>query len=665
MIPARAGFTLPLRARQCAWPGSSPLARGLHPPSPGRAPHHRIIPARAGFTVVASATPVLREDHPRSRGVYATGSGWSGAAAGSSPLARGLRQRHGRIPPAGRIIPARAGFTPYLSLGLDIGGDHPRSRGVYSFPPASTAWSTDHPRSRGVYTSSGSRAASCPGSSPLARGLPDRDGQGRQHSRIIPARAGFTEHPRTARFLGWDHPRSRGVYTPNVGASTIIPGSSPLARGLRLLDPVNRRRCRIIPARAGFTTHFSWAPTTLRDHPRSRGVYGQRGGDVLSPAGSSPLARGLHELVRLVLCHVRIIPARAGFTEDGSRRGSRWRDHPRSRGVYSATFLSRKRMWGSSPLARGLPRPTRRGAGVAGIIPARAGFTRSARWGAWRAPDHPRSRGVYSTTVSNFRVPDGSSPLARGLRPDAPEAGDEPGIIPARAGFTYGRHCGRPRSGDHPRSRGVYSPGWSKPPESNGSSPLARGLHGRRRAAVRHRGIIPARAGFTSQNVEVAYFTWDHPRSRGVYESIQTTDTGPTGSSPLARGLHGGRGVPVRGARIIPARAGFTGLRRAPPHQVPDHPRSRGVYPIRLISDSMNSGSSPLARGLPIPLTVECGRGGIIPARAGFTGSSGRRSPSCRDHPRSRGVYMRWTAAGPPTAWIIPARAGFTLRPST
>ena len=192
MIPARAGFTLPLRARQCAWPGSSPLARGLHPPSPGRAPHHRIIPARAGFTVVASATPVLREDHPRSRGVYATGSGWSGAAAGSSPLARGLRQRHGRIPPAGRIIPARAGFTPYLSLGLDIGGDHPRSRGVYKNSRANAPDDDgSSPLARGLLVSTGVNGV-VNGSSPLARGLHVERFTSGVLSRIIPARAGFT-----------------------------------------------------------------------------------------------------------------------------------------------------------------------------------------------------------------------------------------------------------------------------------------------------------------------------------------------------------------------------------------------------------------------------------------------------------------------------------------
>ena len=71
--------------------------------------------------------------------------------------------------------------------------------------------------------------------------------------------------------------------------------------------------------------------------------------------------------------------------------------------------------------------------------------------------------------------------------------------------------------------------------------------------------------------------------------------------------------------RIIPARAGFTHdeCRRA--GRDSDHPRSRGVYCLsqRLLRHLI--GSSPLARGLPIILSVPSGFFGIIPARAGFT----------------------------------------------
>ena len=51
------------------------------------------------------------EDHPRSRGVYATPELIAEVMEGSSPLARGLRLNESRVLGLGGIIPARAGFT--------------------------------------------------------------------------------------------------------------------------------------------------------------------------------------------------------------------------------------------------------------------------------------------------------------------------------------------------------------------------------------------------------------------------------------------------------------------------------------------------------------------------------------------------------------------------
>ena len=51
--------------------GSSPLARGLHPNEGAVRVIDGIIPARAGFTDVASFKTLSPTDHPRSRGVYA------------------------------------------------------------------------------------------------------------------------------------------------------------------------------------------------------------------------------------------------------------------------------------------------------------------------------------------------------------------------------------------------------------------------------------------------------------------------------------------------------------------------------------------------------------------------------------------------------------------
>ena len=91
--------------------GSSPLARGL-PTHWFHVKHaSRIIPARAGFTLRPPLYSGRAMDHPRSRGVYLGVTAPILAAFGSSPLARGLRQAGPVDDVAGRIIPARAGFT--------------------------------------------------------------------------------------------------------------------------------------------------------------------------------------------------------------------------------------------------------------------------------------------------------------------------------------------------------------------------------------------------------------------------------------------------------------------------------------------------------------------------------------------------------------------------
>ena len=61
---------------------------------------------------------------------------------------------------------------------------------------------------------------------------------------------------------------------------------------------------------------------------------------MMYSAGSSPLARGLLRHPTAVLLQRGIIPARAGFTRSGRGRGMRAGDHPRSRGVYMLRVVS-------------------------------------------------------------------------------------------------------------------------------------------------------------------------------------------------------------------------------------------------------------------------------------------------------------------------------------
>ena len=335
------------------------------------------------------------------------------------------------------------------------------------------------------------------GSSPLARGLRQEDWQDHVRPGIIPARAGFTTVWAAAAASGRDHPRSRGVYTAGSPCGRSRSGSSPLARGLQRVQPRRPARGGIIPARAGFTSPRSRAAPSCPDHPRSRGVYPTPARGAPFGRGSSPLARGLLHRRRGHPPPLRIIPARAGFTRSGPERGGLCRDHPRSRGVYTPPSFPADRMTGSSPLARGLRRSLLLLGGPVRIIPARAGFTARPRRRDRSRRDHPRSRGVYSRSSAKARLSPGSSPLARGLPEHEQRQGQEPGIIPARAGFTADGAHGPARFRDHPRSRGVYVAQDLIDREGLGSSPLARGLQARRRPSDGVPGIIPARAGFT------------------------------------------------------------------------------------------------------------------------------------------------------------------------
>ena len=152
-----------------------------------------------------------------------------------------------------------------------------------------------------------------------------------------------------------------------------------------------------------------------------------------------------------------------------------------------------------------------------GIIPARAGFTNTGSMPLCRAPDHPRSRGVYASMSTDEATAQGSSPLARGLllygRTDLMAVR----IIPARAGFTGTAGRLSTNCTDHPRSRGVYKRSVESADWFAGSSPLARGLRRPWRSLTR--------------------VCTDHPRSRGVYLLADTHEAGLAGSSPLARGL--------------------------------------------------------------------------------------------------------------------------------
>jgi len=196
-----------------------------------------------------------------------------------------------------RLIPARAGRTRSVWVGIFGQGAHPRSRGAHA--------ATQRPQ------------AVVEGSSPLARG------------------ARGTSRP--SRASGPAHPRSRGAHVVLVEAAAVARGSSPLARGAPVLGVPYVRRRGLIPARAGRTSALSPSPLCRRAHPRSRGAHCRPRWGCSGRPGSSPLARGAHSPRIVVDPDPGLIPARAGRTACGHGRAAPRRAHPRSRGAHAAS----------------------------------------------------------------------------------------------------------------------------------------------------------------------------------------------------------------------------------------------------------------------------------------------------------------------------------------
>ncbi len=235
---------------------------------------------------------------------------------------------------------------------------------------------------------------------------------------------------------------------------------------------------------------------------------------------------------------------------------------------------------------------------------------------------------------------------------------------------------GLPRSGKRPRVRGVDPPNVTPSTESSGASPLRgadpadgctrtsrSGASPRARGRQRHRhrrrfavGSIPACAGPTRGARSGRSGVRKHPRVRGADSPARWRGTVVAEASPRARGRPqacAGENPPVRS---IPACAGPTAGwrgRRIPPGK---HPRVRGadelVAPVRAELGE----ASPRARGRLGGGFQGLRRRRSIPACAGPTSISSRRSSSSRKHPRVRGADLEFGGSAP-RAWEASPRA--------
>ena len=213
----------------------------------------------------------------------------------------------------------------------------------------------------------------------------------------------------------------------------------------------------------------------------------------------------------------------------------------------------------------------------------------------------------------------GSSPLARGTREEARRRGGADRFIPARAGNTAGSIRPPPPPSVHPRSRGEHGSRSISPPNTRGSSPLARGTQSSpHRSSLRFR-FIPARAGNTVTGPPARGPAAVHPRSRGEHGKRSSITESFRGSSPLARGTPGGCLLAAVGQAV--------------------HPRSRGEHSGSHEEFCAFAGSSPLARGTPRAASLKGSLIRFIPARAGNTMRTVRSAAACQVHPRTRGEH--------------------------
>ena len=231
--------------------GSSPLTRGkLRDQEPERVVGG-LIPAHAGKTARAAATPSWRPAHPRSRGENSSTSSIRGRCSGSSPLTRGKR---GDAPACAAflgLIPAHAGKTPGAEHGAAGAPAHPRSRGENWIIEVSS----EKPS----------------GSSPLTRGKHRLIAQAGMLVGLIPAHAGKTCHVRAQHAPPKAHPRSRGENHHPQRQAGSQGGSSPLTRGKPVAALLASLGIGLIPAHAGKTCGMGLLLVPTWAHPRSRG----------------------------------------------------------------------------------------------------------------------------------------------------------------------------------------------------------------------------------------------------------------------------------------------------------------------------------------------------------------------------------------------------------
>ena len=190
------------------------------------------------------------------------------------------------------------------------------------------------------------------------------------------------------------------------------------------------------------------------------------------------------------------------------------------------------------------------------------------------------------------------------------------------------------RSTVHPRVCGEQPSPPSLPTRYAGSSPRVRGTgwNSRWRAGVRR--FIPACAGNRSQCQTGISPLSVHPRVCGEQVGIERVIVIANGSSPRVRGTGRIGNDSCGERRFIPACAGNRPARSTTRSSSTVHPRVCGEQAITATPDPCTNGSSPRVRGTENGVRHPGHRARFIPACAGNSCDSRRRSAYRTVHPR-------------------------------
>ena len=231
-------------------------------------------------------------------------------------------------------------------------------------------------------------------------------------------------------------------------------------------------------------------------------------------------------------------------------------------------------------------------------------------------------------------------------------------FIPACAGNSSALGLARVPRSVHPRVCGELTTSTSKGYGAIGSSPRVRGTQMGHDLPPELLRFIPACAGNSRTQVQVALLHPVHPRVCGELRKLRAKESAEIGSSPRVRGTpHSWQHQSVR-VRFIPACAGNSRGHRAYRADGPVHPRVCGELHIVTVRANGVDGSSPRVRGTRRLRVFSDPVFRFIPACAGNSLASATLSTARTVHPRVCGELGSCASRHPPTGGSSPRVRG-------